>query len=475
MRKKHIILLILCLLSIGISAQTLEQAKTFFQKKEYAKAKPIFLKYLKGSPNNGSYNHWYGVCCYETGERKEAEKYLLKGAEKKVQDSYLYLGQLYFDEYRFDESVSNYEDYIAMLIKRKQPAEKYEKLLADAKLGARMLKGVEEVTFIDSFVVDKSDFLKTYKISEESGRIATYDEYFNTKGQNQGTVYQTQLGSKRYFGDKKEKYINLYSQSKMLDNWGKASLLPGIDSDTNSNYPYVLSDGITLYYASQGDNSIGGYDIFVTRYNSDNDTYLTPDNIGMPFNSPFNDYMYVIDEYNNLGWFASDRFQPDGKVCIYVFIPNESKQVYNYEATDANIIRRAAIIRSVKGTWKNMEQIKAARQRLTMVTYNQPAAKPEHDFDFIINDNTIYHTLGDFTSAKAKTLLKQWQQKGTDYEILKKSLENKRKAYSESSKQKKTAMTPEILDLEKRIEQMGQELNNLEANIRNEENKNLTK
>ena len=34
------------------------------------------------------------------------------------------------------------------------------------------------------------------------------------------------------------------------------------------------------------------------------DTYLVPENVGMPFNSPYNDYMYVIDEYNNLGWFA---------------------------------------------------------------------------------------------------------------------------------------------------------------------------
>lgn len=44
--------------------------------------------------------------------------------------------------------------------------------------------------------------------------------------------------------------------------------------------------------------------------------------------------MYVIDEFNNLGWFASDRYQPEGKVCVYVFIPASSKQVYNYESMD---------------------------------------------------------------------------------------------------------------------------------------------
>lgn len=43
-----------------------------------------------------------------------------------------------------------------------------------------MLKGVEEVCFIDSFVVDKKDFLKAYKISPESGKLFMYDTYFKT-------------------------------------------------------------------------------------------------------------------------------------------------------------------------------------------------------------------------------------------------------------------------------------------------------
>ena len=475
MRKNHFLLLIICLFPAVISAQTLEQAKAFFLKKEYDKAKPVFLKYVKGSPGNGSYNYWYGACCFETGEKKEAEKYLVKGAEKKVQDAYLYLGKLFFEEYRFDESAANYENYINMLKKTKKPTEQFEEQLGIAKIAARMLKGVEEVTFIDSIVVDKNDFLSAYKISEESGKIATYNQYFGTKGNNPGTVYQTQLGSKLYFGDKKGQYLNLYAQNKQLNDWGKASLLPGIGTGANSNYPYVLSDGITLYYAAEGEGSIGGYDIFVTRYNSDNDSYLTPENVGMPFNSPFNDYMYVIDEYNNLGWFASDRYQPAGKVCIYIFIPNESKQVFNFESTDPDIIRKAAVIQSIKSTWKNMAAVKAAKQRLTLVTYAQPSAQKQGDFDFIINDVTVYHTSDDFKSPQAKTLFKQWQQKIKDYNALGQTLDSKRKAYAESNKQKKTAMAPEILDLEKRLEQMEVNLNDLEVNIRNEENKQLSR
>ena len=45
-----------------------------------------------------------------------------------------------------------------------------------------MLKGVEDVSIIDSFVVDKSTFLNAYKISEESGKLFTFNEFFKTEG-----------------------------------------------------------------------------------------------------------------------------------------------------------------------------------------------------------------------------------------------------------------------------------------------------
>ena len=60
--------------------------------------------------------------------------------------------------------------------------------------------------------------------------------------------------------------------------------------------------------------------------------------------------MFVIDEFNNLGWFASDRYQPEDKVCIYVFIPNATKKVYNYEETDPQRLIRLAQIHSIKDT-----------------------------------------------------------------------------------------------------------------------------
>jgi len=310
MNKKYILFFLFGLLSITISAQSLAEAKALYEKGEYEEAKPTFKKLVKTQPGNGNYNLWYGVCCLETGEPAEALKHLESAVKRRVPSGQLYLARAYNDLYRFEDAIETYETYISDLRKRKRSTEEAEQLLEKSKSNLRMLKGVEEVCFIDSFVVDKEKFLDAYKISPESGKLFMYDTYFDDSGKEGGTVYETELGNKLYYSEMQpDSTLSILSRNKLLDKWSDGSLLPGsINEAMNADYPYVLTDGITIYYASDGPGSMGGYDIFVTRYNTNTDSYLMPENVGMPFNSPYNDYMYVIDEFNDLGWFASSMY-----------------------------------------------------------------------------------------------------------------------------------------------------------------------
>lgn len=446
-----------------------------FQDKEYGKAKPAFAKFVKSNPNNASYNYWYGVCCFETGETLESLKYLDFARKKKIQSAPLYLGLAYDKLYRFDDAVEAYEEYLEGIEGKKISPERAEALLSKSKVSARLLKGVENVCFIDSFVVGKKEFLAAYKISGEVGAIYTYNKYFEKEGENPGTVYETELGNKIYYGALGEdSTLNIYSRNKQLNEWSKESKLPGsINESANANYPFVLTDGITLYYASDGETSMGGYDIFVTRYNTDNDTYLSPENVGMPFNSPFNDYMYAIDEYNNLGWFASDRYQPEDTVCVYVFIPNAVKQAYNYESMEPEKITGLAQLRSIKETWKDEAVVAQAKKRLEEAVNYRPEEKQEYDFTFVINDNRVYHSAADFTSSSAGELFREYQQLEKEYLARKENLERQREAYANAGDADKTEMAPAILDLEKRVLMMYKEAENLRIKIRNVENDHL--
>jgi len=477
MKLRYTIILCFSLLFSMASAQTLDQARNMFIKGQYEEAKPVFEKYTKSQPNNANYNYWYGVCCLQTGEVEKSIKYLEFATKKKIQNGPLYLGQAYDQTYRFEEAVEAFEEYIEAQTKRKQSTEAANSLLERSKANARMLKGVEDVCVIDSFVVDKANFLDVYKISEESGKIHTYNDFFKVQGNNEGTVYETEIGNKIYYskiGD--DNTLNIFTQNKLLDEWSKGAELPGsINAGGDANYPFVLTDGITIYYASDGPQSMGGYDIFVTRYNSGSETYLTPENVGMPFNSPYNDYLYVIDEFNNLGWFATDRYQPEDKVCIYVFVPNTSRQAYNYEAMEPGKMRSLARLVSIEDTWKDENVVEEAKKRLAAAMTQTTNVRKTYDFVFIINDQYTYHSADDFKSARAKELFRQYQQMEKDYKAQTNSLEEQRDKYAKAQKTEKDKIGPGILDLEKRVLTMSGQLDILGMNVRNEEIKSLKK
>jgi hypothetical protein len=219
---------------------------------------------------------------------------------------------------------------------------------------------------------------------------------------------------------------------------------------------------MTIYYASDGENSMGGYDIFVTRYNSSNGNYLTPNNIGMPFNSPYNDYMYVLDEYNNLGWFASDRYQPEGKVCVYIFIPNAVKEVYDYDNVDAQKLRNLARLTPIAESWTDNDVIEKAKLRLQAIKVvdKDKNEKKEPDFLFIINDQLTYHHANDFQSEDAKRTFREYCQLELDYLRMEEQLEQLRTQYGEGNQTTKDQLTPTILDLENYILQLKERVDN---------------
>lgn len=468
MKKKYILLVLFVLLSMEVSAQTLAEGKALYEKGQYEEAKPVFGKFVKSQPANGNYNLWYGVCCLKTGEPEEALKYLETAVKKRIPSGQLYLAQNYNDLYRFEDAIQTYEIYISDLSKRKRPTEEADKLLEKSKANLRMLKGVEKACFIDSFVVDKKNFLEAYKISPESGKLFLYNVYFKNSVKPGGTVYETELGNKIYYSEQQpDGTLSILSCNKLSDKWSQGNLLPGsINEGMNANYPYVLADGTTIYYAADGPGSYGGYDIFVTRYNTNTDSYLTPENVGMPFNSPYNDYMYVVDEFNNLGWFASDRYQPEDKACIYVFIPNSSKQVYNYEEMDSKKLIRLAQLHSIEDTWTDKEAVHAAKERLKNALNAKPKTAKSYDFGFIIDDHSTYHQLSDFHSPQAKALFGKYRQLEKSYEQQSDKLEDMRSRYARAGKDEKAKMSDSILDLEKRVSKLSAEMEQAAIEIR---------
>ena len=456
------------LLCGGLHAQSLAEAKKLYNEGKYAEAKPAFEKLVKQAPSNSSYNHWYGVCCYETGDLTGAEKHLKVAVKRKVQEAYRYMSEVYYKTYRFDQAGEMLEEYINLLAKKKQDPQAFEAKLDLANNAQRMMEKVEDIQIIDSLVVDKDNFLSAYILSEESGTLDSYKDFFQTNEPVSSTVYKNQKGDKIYYAHSTDNdHYCLFTQSMLMDEWGDEKQLPmNINSDADDGYPFVLSDGVTIYYASKGNGSLGGYDLFVTRYNINSDTYLTPEQLGMPYNSPFNDYMMVIDEAKQLGWFVSDRYQPEGKVCVYLFIPNDNRE--RVDSEDIELKRARASIASIKDSWKpgsNYEEL--IHLAHTEIPYGRIEIKK--DFTFPIHDDIVYYTLDDIQSPEAKNYYEKVVSIHRQIKELNEKLESLRASYIKGNKAKREQLKPTILDAEEKLNNLLAQPDEWEKKARNAE------
>ena len=437
----------------------------------YEEAMPVFEKLVKQSPNNSSYNLWYGVCCYETGDFERAEKYLLVANKRKVQESYRYLAVLYSGLFRFDEAINMWEEYIAAQNKKKEDTSVAETELGRVHNLLRMQKRTEDIQVIDSVVLSKNAFLEAYNLSEESGTIVPYNSFFDKGNSVSSIVYTNQKGNTIYYARPTENgYYSIYSQSKLIDAWGdEKALLAGNNAD--NNYPFVLSDGVTIYFASKGYESIGGYDIFVSRYNTNTNSYLTPEQLGMPFNSMANDYMMVIDESKGLGWFVTDRNQPEDYVCVYLFIPDPSrKRIEDIE--DPKELRNRALLTSISDTWReNADYTKLIK--LAHTDTDQNNTKKERDFEFVINNKTTYYTLNDIKSHEARELYSEVININKQIGDLKSRLDNIRESYTKGNTSAREQLAPTILQAENQLYTLIEDATVQEKKARNAENRQL--
>ena len=253
------------------------------------------------------------------------------------------------------------------------------------------------------------------------------------------------------------------------EKWSNAVPLKGLDilgDDVDINWPFLLSDGTTLYFAAKGEESIGGFDIFMTRYDETTQSYLKPENIGMPFNSIDNDYFFIVDEYDGIGWFATDRNQPEGKVCIYSFIYNNVRENYVVDEYTPEQLRQLSEIHSISQTWTSNQARLSALEQLTAVYKRKFTQKKKNDFEFVINDELTYTTLTDFRSSEAAEMYVDLNELLRKKSKLDSSIERARIAYPTARQAQREQYKQQLLAAEKQSEKYETDIKNLSKKIR---------
>jgi len=312
--KKILVILFIFIGLLNVSAQSVNTAENQFNDGQYTEALHSYEKLLKQSPSSILYLYRYARCLQETGDYYTAINYFKKAGDK-YKLKHFCIAECYFHTNQMEEAIEAYQTYLNV----KPDTDRKDYVLDQiekAKKLQRYLRRVSKVVLLDSFDLPKDSILSVYQLSDEAGTLTKDSCFFGYKNQfgNRWT-YATPVDSLHSI---------LVRQYRLLNTWGDTDILPDrVNQCSEQNSPYWLSDGVTLYFSANNPDGLGGLDIYVTRYNTSSETYTIPENIGLPFNSFGNDYLYVLDETKGVGYWATDQYSTPDSVRVYKFESTE--------------------------------------------------------------------------------------------------------------------------------------------------------
>ena len=95
------------------------------------------------------------------------------------------------------------------------------------------------------------------------------------------------------------------------------NLGPNVNTEFRESFPFI-DDGFNLFYSSDGKMGLGGFDVFSAKLNSRGFPSKSK-NLGIPLNSPFDDFGFVFKNSKEFGYFSSNRSGPNGSSSDQVY------------------------------------------------------------------------------------------------------------------------------------------------------------
>ncbi len=225
-----------------------------------------------------------------------------------VADELLDKGRKAYMDYDFDGASEHYANARKKAGKKAsveflETLDLYNRQLTMAE---NFLERVEKIEIIDSITVPKKTFFKNYLLPPSSGYLGDGAMLPNGADADEVDYVFTNEGGdyKLWAQPDSSGVFRLMEAIRLTDgSWNPpAHLDDELSEGGDAVYPFMMADGVTLYYADNGDNSMGGYDIMVATRDAADGEFLQPQNLGMPYNSPFDDYLLAVDELNGVGW-----------------------------------------------------------------------------------------------------------------------------------------------------------------------------
>ena len=325
---------------------------------------------------------------------------------------------------------------------------------------------------VDSMVVDDKDIISHIPLPEYLGRL-----YYNkTIGR---IVYENDFQDQRVFSATDSNgNSEIYRQTLLADKWSEPEKVTILGSTYDRQNPFLMPDGMTLVFAAR-DKEESDFDtdedtpkesslcLYTTIYDNETNSFLEPQKLPYPFISDYDDLYYIADETTDVSWLVSKRRQPKGKVCIYTMSVKQPWQFYDSENFEPQQLKSLATLWSIAETCPSEEVRKNILCSVEKIKKSSNGKSEENaSFSFVINDNTVYHTLADFSSTEAKDLFLQYAEMKNRLYSLSRQLTEYRRMYKMSQNTNNSKIAETILSIESETEKLQRDSQSIAKKIR---------
>lgn len=385
-------------------------------------------------------------------------------------EGYYFSGRLAMLGYDFDQASKDFAEY-ARLSKAKKVneyADQVAEALSGVKEGKTQFERMQDIVVIDAVNVDKDSFLKHLRLPQSAGRVVSATEIPGDASNRGSGGYISESGDLMLWSEwgkakpestdnAGEEEIDIFKEASRLTDGSLSEAQVEGNFGESPDYPFLTSDGMTLYFSAYGNNSVGGRDIFIASRDPQTGNFRQPVNAGFPFNSSADDYLLAVDEENGVGWCATDRHLLDGQVTLYVFMLPEGRK--NFEGPEEEK-RARGVLNDIRITWNNsasslseggeeaenevakspeeLAKEQAAREneykeKAAEIRKIVPGQKPRRNLCRIpIKGGGYIYSPDDVKTPTQRRLVEEYIRAEKEYTVLKTNLDKKRRLYATS-------------------------------------------
>jgi len=310
-----------------------------FESGDYRLAESDFRTLMGQFSRDPMYRYYTAICLVRQNRELDEAIELLQFASTRgvPEDVWYYLAEAYRKNYNFEKAKQYYLDFDREAPRSMTRAKDSKFLISSVNTAMQITSTYNPFEVLNVTFLNLSDPEQYSQIRMKGGVLMKKPEVFFGDGEDQEDLNSLMFmprnperGQLVYFSGLERNGRNglqiMQAKRGNTGKWIDIEPVDALNSDGDEIMPYYDPVGRDLYFASDGLEGLGGFDLFRSHYDEEHKEWSEPVNLGFPVNSTVDDYLLLPGTDLGMVIFFSGRQATDTAVAVYRVQLSEPKK-----------------------------------------------------------------------------------------------------------------------------------------------------